>query len=304
MHKFSIIIPVYDAKKWLCQCLDSISSQSFSDWEVILIDDGSSDGSQEICDDYVHKDSRFKVVHQANKGVSEARNVGLRHATGKYILYVDADDMLLPNALPALAESVEKHPECDLFQFGYQEEGKKYCAEKAFCGTAEAFFSCGFLPLRTVWGTLFRRELAIMVDFSIGIPVGEDTEYSAKCYFRAKHLSVVPEALYVYRKDMASVMRSRITCEKVRSILTVITHLEQDLLPESDSANMAKQRIQEQLRMSFFQMLCRMEGNHKAFISEYRKQRFSSPRFIRALRFADAFPSLYCFYLKYIRHVS
>ena len=300
---FSVIIPVYNARNWLCPCLDSICSQTFQYWEAILIDDGSTDGSQKICDDYAQIDHRFRVVHQTNKGVSVARNVGVCMATGNYVLFVDADDMLLPEALQVLAKSVEKHPECELFQFGYQEEGKIYCAEKSFLGTVEAFFSNGFLPLRTVWGTLFRRELVEKIEFTKGLPVGEDTEYSAQCYFLAKHISVIPEALYMYRKDIASVMHSRITSEKIRSILTVIRHLSLDLVPEFESANRAKQRLLEQLRMSFYQMLYKTRDERNELLAEYRRLNLSAAKHIYALRVADAFPWLYFFIIKYIRHI-
>lgn len=300
---FSIIIPVYNVGKWLYQCLDSICSLTFQDWEAILIDDGSTDGSQKVCDDYAQRDNRFRVVHQNNKGVSVARNVGVCMATGNYLLFVDADDMLLPDALQFLTESVEKHPECDLFQFGYQDNEKIYCAENSFWGTVEAFFSNGFLPLRTVWGTLFKRELAVKVEFPSGLPVGEDTEYSTQCYFLAKHVSVVPKALYIYRKDTTSVMHSRMTSEKVRSILTVISHLSQNLVPETESGKRAKQRILEQLRMSFFQMLYRTYDERKGILAEYRNLGLPTAKYIRALRIADTFPWLYFFIIKYIRHV-
>lgn len=301
---FSIIIPVFNARKWLQECLDSVRSQSFQDWEAILIDDGSSDDSGIVCDEYAQMDSRFKVIHQENKGVSHARNVGLQQITGEYILFVDSDDMLLSNALFVLSDCMAKHPDCDIVQFGYQEDNNRYCSTNTFWGTSDDFFSKGFLPLRTVWGTLFKKELTTKFEFTRGVPVGEDTEYSAKCYFEAKYLGVITAALYIYRKDSTSVMRSKSSLEKVRSILTVIQHLEQDIKPKSEVEINAKRLVIEQLRMSFHQMLSRMDSSKKELLAEYRKQDLLPAKYIRALRLADVFPELYYFYLKHIRNVS
>ena len=303
MPLFSIIIPVYNAYKWLRACLESIHSQSFSDWEAILIDDGSVDGSDKICDEYAQADRHFRTVHQRNSGVSVARNVGMQEAMGNYILFVDADDMLLPDALAVLAEVVARNPECDLVQFGYQEEQRLYCAKNAFFGTADAFFAQNILPPRTVWGALFKRTLAMQVSFPTGLPVAEDTEYSVRCHFLAKRIGVIPQVLYSYRKDLSSVMRSRISPEKVRSILTVIGHLEKGLKPRSNSEKIAKQRIIERLRISFYQMLYRTYGERRELLAEYRGLNLPSAKYIRALRVADAFPWLYFFIIKHIRHV-
>lgn len=95
----SIIVPVYQTEKYLRQCLDSIQQQTYQDWECILIDDGSSDGSPVICDEYANKDGRFKVAHQRNRGASAARNVGFAMARGEWITFVDADDSLHADAL-------------------------------------------------------------------------------------------------------------------------------------------------------------------------------------------------------------
>ena len=88
----SVIIPVYKVANTLCRCVDSIISQSFSDWELILVDDGSPDSCGAICDEYAEKDSRIKVIHKDNGGLSDARNAGLKIAEGEYVTFVDSDD--------------------------------------------------------------------------------------------------------------------------------------------------------------------------------------------------------------------
>ena len=102
----SIIIPVYNAELYLRRCLDSVLSQSFEDFELLLIDDGSKDASGTICDEYARDDKRIKVFHKPNGGVSSARNVGLKNAKGEWIYFVDADDEVLPNGLQALADGI------------------------------------------------------------------------------------------------------------------------------------------------------------------------------------------------------
>lgn len=102
MHLISIIIPVYNAEKYIRKCLDSIIAQTYTCWEAILVDDGSPDNSGAICDEYATKDQRFKVIHQQNGGVSVARQTGLDHATGNYIIHCDPDDWVEPNMLEEL----------------------------------------------------------------------------------------------------------------------------------------------------------------------------------------------------------
>lgn len=102
MPKVSVIVPVYNAEKYINRCLDSIVSQSFVDYECVLIDDGSQDLSGDICEEYVAKDIRFKTIHTVNKGVSSARQAGLNAAVGEYVIYVDPDDWIESNMLEEL----------------------------------------------------------------------------------------------------------------------------------------------------------------------------------------------------------
>ena len=96
MPKVSVVIPVYKVEKYIFQALESLRTQSFTDWEAIIVDDGSPDASAEICSDFCNRDSRFKLVHQNNAGLSAARNTGMRYAAGEYICFFDSDDYLKP----------------------------------------------------------------------------------------------------------------------------------------------------------------------------------------------------------------
>ena len=97
--KISVIVPVYNVEKYLCRCIDSILAQTFTDFELLLIDDGSKDSSGEICEEYAGKDARIRVFHRQNGGVSTARNLGIDKAKGEWIYFVDSDDVVLPSAL-------------------------------------------------------------------------------------------------------------------------------------------------------------------------------------------------------------
>lgn len=118
--KVSVIVPVYKVEQYLPRCIDSILAQTFTDFELLLIDDGSPDNSGKICDEYADKDSRIRVFHKENGGVSSARNVGLDNAQGEWIAFVDADDKLLPLYL---AEFLD-YADCDLIVGGHIEFGE------------------------------------------------------------------------------------------------------------------------------------------------------------------------------------
>ena len=95
--QLSIVLPVYNVDRWLSECLNSIRAQTFTDWEALLVDDGSTDFSGVICDHYSHRDPRFKVIHQENRGVSAARNVGIEAAAGDLLVFIDPDDFVSTN---------------------------------------------------------------------------------------------------------------------------------------------------------------------------------------------------------------
>ena len=109
----SIIVPIYNVRPYLCECLDSILSQPFCDYELILVDDGSTDGSGAICDDYATKDQRIIVIHKDNGGLSSARNAGLDAIKGKYVSFIDSDDYLLGDYYSDAIRELETNPAID-----------------------------------------------------------------------------------------------------------------------------------------------------------------------------------------------
>ena len=119
MAKISIVIPVYKVEEYLDDCLNSVLNQTFQDYEVILVDDGSPDRCPQLCDDWVERNSRISVIHRENGGLSAARNTGVRAAKGDYLYFLDSDDELTPDALEVMYRLIEAHPSVDLVQGGF-----------------------------------------------------------------------------------------------------------------------------------------------------------------------------------------
>lgn len=112
--KISVVIPVYNVEKFLAKCLRSVIAQSYADLEIILVNDGSTDGSAEICEYFANADSRIKVIHQLNEGVSVARNTGINVATGNFVTFLDSDDWLEKDMYSGMISKLEKHPQLDM----------------------------------------------------------------------------------------------------------------------------------------------------------------------------------------------
>ena len=116
----SVVVPIYKVEKYLPRCIDSILNQTYSNLEVILVDDGSPDGCSAICDDYARQDPRIRVIHKENQGLGMARNTGIDHATGDYICFFDSDDYIAPETI-AVTLATARENQADLVVFGYQE---------------------------------------------------------------------------------------------------------------------------------------------------------------------------------------
>ena len=170
--KVSVIIPVYNVGSYLEQCIDSILCQSFVNFELILVDDGSTDRSGAICDKYVGKDARIKVIHQPNAGLPTARKVGLENAKGEYVLYVDADDWVDPNHLESLVEVAEQRDaDVVLCGFNYEFPKRKIKNENIPIATKGKDVIIECLSNRLHAGVVFKLvKMDIFVDISYAFP--------------------------------------------------------------------------------------------------------------------------------------
>ena len=137
MPAISIIIPMYGVEKYLRRCLDSVLNQTFTDWQAICVNDGSPDKSGEIAREYAARDKRFIVIDKENGGLSDARNVGMQHATGDYILYLDSDDFIHPQTME-ISYALAKRDGSDIVSFTYTSSVTRVLI----------FFQLYFLPIR------------------------------------------------------------------------------------------------------------------------------------------------------------
>ncbi len=211
-HKASIIIPVYNAEKYLDECLKSILSQSYHNWETILIDDGSSDSSFEICQKYSSLDSRFKCFSQSNSGPGRARNKGLSLATGDYLTFVDADDYIAPDFLKTLIY-ISTEYNTDVTCCGYvsmnPSNNRLIRCDHRFLLSDESIpeKSVERLVSRNTFCKLYRSDIAKKCIFS-DKRLGEDMEYTGKVLTLCSNAAHIGYGLYCYRAYRDSLSRS------------------------------------------------------------------------------------------------
>ena len=198
--KISIIVPVYKVEKYLRRCLDSIVAQTFTDWECILIDDGSPDNSGKICDEYAQKDGRFKVVHQENQGVSAARNMGLDEAKGEWIGFVDSDDWI-DSEMYEVAYNQAIEVGADLIQWGMIME-KKYI-HKVISHSEKIIFPIDVaedyepsMCSKLVSANLFKKN---KIRYKENKKLSEDRLVSLQCYLAAQKCFSIGRCFYHYR---------------------------------------------------------------------------------------------------------
>lgn len=225
-NKISIIVPVYNVEKYLVQCIDSILMQSFLDFELILVDDGSTDTSGLICDEYARKDSRIRVFHKNNGGVSSARNIGLINAKGDWILFLDADDWLENNALSTIINNTNN--EVSLIQFNvYVVNGSNRRLHNN--GDGQRFFQSLDSYYRysrpELWNYCFKYEIISKLNlrFNENLNYAEDQVF-VYTYLNYSDIKVkyIPAALYNYRINNTSATQGYISPESICNNLQAI----------------------------------------------------------------------------------
>lgn len=203
----SIIIPVYNAEKTLKRCVDSIIRQTYSDWELLLVDDGSRDTSSRMCDEYALKDTRIKSFHQRNQGVSAARNLGLDQARGKWILFVDSDDYLLDNTLhlgPQYSEDLIVFLFKTLDSQGHLNEWRS--VPPVVCSNRNMMVdyllsNIHYGIFRTPWTKFFKKDLIGKLRFDERIKIGEDLLFVNQYLKNCTSLRVCPDFLYTWSNE-------------------------------------------------------------------------------------------------------
>ena len=221
----SVIVPIYNVENYLRMCLDSIQNQTYTNFECLLINDGSPDSSAEICREYVDKDSRFRYFEKENGGVSSARNLGMKCANGDYITFVDPDDWIDPDYLEILYLKMMEY-DADVAIATY----KKYSVsdgcyyfhvldqdyyEKIYTGDellAELPYRESFDSTFNVsWGKLFKRSLLYSLVFNEQRVMGEDLEFNFKVFLRLNKCLYIHKPLYNFRRHDSSACARMLT---------------------------------------------------------------------------------------------
>ena len=243
MPAISIIIPMYGVEKYLRRCLDSVQNQTFTDWQAICVNDGSPDKSGEIAREYAARDKRFVVVDKENGGLSDARNVGMQHATGDYILYLDSDDFIHPQTME-IAYSLAVRDGSDIVSFTYDRiyrpqlmvrhflkmdtdnvvpmrMHKRYNVDKIKTRVTDDVYEYAterthnkFNPKRRwlikhcqVWKNLYKRELIEDIPFIKGL-LFEDFPWWSRVMLRNPRVTIAPLPLYFYIPNFGGIVLS------------------------------------------------------------------------------------------------
>ena len=223
MKLFSVIVPVYKVEEYLPQCIESVLGQTYTDFELILVDDGSPDNCGKICDSYAKIDPRIRVIHKINGGVTSARLAGAEAAVGTYIVCVDGDDGVKPDYLKRVSEYIEKYAPCiiccslvDVYEDKSIEKNfllppgnydKKRIRNEIFPLLIEREDAVYF-P-NNIAGKAIRRDLYIVQQKAVDqqIRVGEDSAVTKPCIYNAEQISVLSECLYCYRQNPKSMTK-------------------------------------------------------------------------------------------------
>ncbi|MBQ8205636.1 MAG: glycosyltransferase [Alistipes sp.] len=231
----SVIIPVYNVEKYLNQCIDSVLCQTYSDFEIILVDDGSTDGSPAICDRYAQQDKRVKVIHKKNGGLSDARNTGTDVASGDYIVYMDSDDFWASDdSLFKLVAEAKQTPECDFIGFNcsyYHEAGNKIIPWVEYgpkiqgvCHPRQciaALVESGIFPMSACLKLIKRETIQGKITFIKGI-YSEDIPWFIELLMKSRNCRFVNHYVYMYRKGVATSISSSFSHKKYNDIFHIL----------------------------------------------------------------------------------
>ena len=242
-YQVSVIVPIFNVETFLSKCLDSIIGQTYSNLEIILVNDGSTDNSGVICERYAEKDKRIKYIHQKNEGLSCARNVGLRAASGDYILMVDGDDALHPQMIEILHHLIKSGDYDFAMCYGLWVYDLEYPAIEEYDELPERKELIELTPescikniysgngsgtqYKVVWNKLYKRSLLIDNYFK-KLPaqdVAQDVEFNIRMYLRLKKAILLPKELYWYNQRPMSLSRQGVSIRWVSGLITYLHSL-------------------------------------------------------------------------------
>ena len=213
MALVSVIVPVYKVEQVVKNCIESILNQTFTDFELILVDDGSPDNCPKMCDDYAEKDSRIKVVHKENGGLSDARNVGMEVATGEYVSFIDSDDYISLDFYETLLETIVDNDsdivECSVVKFYENEKFDEYSDDLKVTNYETVDALDGLIsenPFKQhVWNKLYKSSVALDIPYAVG-KLNEDEFWTYQVFGKAKKVTRINKTMYYYFQRNGSIM--------------------------------------------------------------------------------------------------
>lgn len=216
----SVIVPVYNVEKYLAESLESIAGQTYRNLEILVVDDGSTDGSGAICDEFAKRDPRFRVYHKPNGGAASARNLALREARGEYLAFVDSDDVLEADAYAFMVQELEAH-RVDVVQGAFVDWYADESVQQVILDEPRQFTAQEYMERYTydwtgglLWDKLYRRKLFDGVFFEEGHII-DDEFFTYQGIMNASSIRYVPRIVYHYRKRRSSVTISDATQKRI-----------------------------------------------------------------------------------------
>ena len=289
MPTISVIVPVYRVESYLRPCVDGILAQTYPDFELILIDDGSPDRCGEICDEYAAMDSRVRVIHQSNNGLSAARNAGLDIMRGEYVAFVDSDDCVHPKYLETLLTAIQTYSaqvsQCQMVEFEDHDAPptEASAAKEALCISGREVVrhiyerAAGFSVC--VWGRLYEAALFTSLRFPVG-KIHEDQAVTPRALFCAARVAVTYVPLYYYRLRDGSITHSTFSARRyddLEAIDTCIRFFQEHA--DTELASLAEARKQE--LMAVYALLAREDHVSHVVPKPYRMSEYRALKYLR-----------------------
>ncbi len=272
----SVIVPIYNIEKYLRRCIDSVLEQSFANFELILVDDGSPDNCPAICDEYAKKDLRIKVIHKENGGLVSARQAGIKIAKGDYVFNLDGDDAICTDALES-AYNIICETNADIVSFSYKCSVNGECGNKVDDLVPEGLYNKEQIEKHIfpkllsdknmehvfyfLWGKAIKRELLIKHQQNVNpaISLGEDLSCAVPCYLEAESVYMSKKAIYLYtiRNDSISTDFKTHQITQIADVISGLRKLEMKK-PEDFEAQISRYSC----FMCFAILAAAAEGNH------------------------------------------
>lgn len=276
----SVVVPVYNTENYLVRCIESIENQTYKNWELILVDDGSNDKSSEICDEYSRRDKRIRVFHQHNQGPAASRAVGVKHAKGDKVMFVDSDDWLDSEMLRTMDEQMEiagVNIVCCIFK-DIDDNGKishPQLFQEAYidCKTAE---ECMYQMHHTRHLTgspctkLFKKELFDGIDFCSNVTIGEDYAMIVQLAEKAGRVRILPQELYFRYVRKGSISHGGYT-KRHRQAFDHYMRIRQELIRKYPSLSSDVTAFHTEYEMAVITAMCRNDCYDKEVIGKLKK---------------------------------